>query len=174
MLRFQLRTASSLRSMARFSGFSALKPKAPRIGQMCAWLKRTPCMRSMTAPTHLRVHSSVPKPCSVGLCRTAFRTEVNCPASSLPGRPGSGTARNASMPPSSNRAFHVYTVCRATPKEIAFDRKLLRLVMEYGADTTLRLPINGMTYEEYAEQEGIGKELQRLKKLYSPHTAESR
>ena len=29
--------------------------------------------------------------------------------------PGSGTARKASMPPSSSNAFHVYTVWRATP-----------------------------------------------------------
>jgi len=73
------------------------------------------------------------------------------------------------------RAIELYTAQGiATPNEIAFGRKLLRLVMQHGADTTLRLPINGMTYEEYAEQQGIGKELQRLKELYSPYSAKSR
>src|ERR1700738_2081141 len=67
--RFQLRTASSSRSIARFSGFCGLKPIEPKMRQTCVWLKRTPCMRSMTAPTRLRVHSSVPNPWSVGLCR---------------------------------------------------------------------------------------------------------
>lgn len=33
--RFQSCTASSLRSMARFSGFCGLKPKAPRMRQIC-------------------------------------------------------------------------------------------------------------------------------------------
>src|SRR5664279_114215 len=66
VLRFQARTASSLRSMARFSGFCGLKPIEPSSRQICVWPNRTPCIRSMTAPTRLRVHSSVPKPCSVG------------------------------------------------------------------------------------------------------------
>src|ERR1035437_4164269 len=115
VLRFQLRTASSLRSMARFSGFWELKPSEPRIRQMCAWLKRTACMRSMTTPTRLRVHRSVPNPCSVGPCNSAARTLASCAWSSCAGRPRSGTARKASMPPSSSNAFHVYTVWRATP-----------------------------------------------------------
>ena len=101
--------------MARFSGFCALKPREPRMRQTCAWLKRTPWMRSMTAPTRLRVHSSVPNPCSVGLCRMAARTEANWLSSSLAGRPRPGTARSASIPPPSSSAFHVYTVWRATP-----------------------------------------------------------
>jgi hypothetical protein len=35
VLRFQLRTASSLRSIARFSGFCGLKPSEPRMRQTC-------------------------------------------------------------------------------------------------------------------------------------------
>lgn len=50
VFRFQLRTASSLRSMARFSGFCGLKPSEPKIRQTCVCPKRTPCRRSMTAP----------------------------------------------------------------------------------------------------------------------------
>lgn len=115
VLRFQERTVSSLRSMARFSGFCGLKPIAPRMRQICVWLNRTPCSRSMTVPTRLRVHSSVPKPCSVGLCKMAARIVANCPTSSWAGRPRSGTKRNASIPPSSKRRFHVYRVWRATP-----------------------------------------------------------
>ena len=115
MRRFQCCTASSFRSMARFSGFCGLKPRLPKIRHTCAWLKRTPCMRSMTTPTRLSVHNSVLKPWSVGLCKTAARTEASCIPSSRAGRPRSGTARRASMPPSSSSPFHVYTVCRATP-----------------------------------------------------------
>ena len=58
---------------------------------------------------------SVPKPCSVGLCGMAAGSAANCAWSNWAGRPGSGTARNASMPPSWRRRFHVYTVWRATP-----------------------------------------------------------
>jgi len=35
------------------------------------------------------------------------------------GRPLDGTERSASIPPSSSKAFHVYTVCRATPTSSA-------------------------------------------------------
>ena len=119
MLRFQLRTASSLRSRARFSGFCGLKPSEPRMRQICVWPKRTPCKRSMTAPTRLSVHSSVANPCSIGLRRSVARTAANCCSSSWAGRPRSGTARNASIPPSSSSPFHVYTVCRATPTALA-------------------------------------------------------
>lgn len=58
--RFQARTASSSRSIARLSGFWGLKPKLPRIRQTCVCPMRTPCKRSMTAPTRLSVQSSVP------------------------------------------------------------------------------------------------------------------
>ena len=119
VLHFQERTVSSLRSMARFSGFCGLKPIAPRMRQICVWPNRTPCNRSMTVPTRLRVHSSVPKPCSVGLCKMAARIVANCPTSSWAGRPRSGTERNASIPPSSRRRFHVYRVWRATPTATA-------------------------------------------------------
>jgi hypothetical protein len=117
--RFQLRTASSLRSMARFSGFCGLKPKEPRIRQTCVCPKRTPCRRSMTAPIRLSVHNSVPKPYSVGLRRSEARTVASCSSSSCAGRPRSGTARSASIPPSSSSPFHVYTLCRATPTSLA-------------------------------------------------------
>ena len=117
--RFQRRTASSSRSIARFSGFCGLNPRLPRMRHTCVWLKCTPCWRSMTAPTRLRVHSSVPNPCSVGFCKTAARTDASCVTSSWAGRPRSGTARSASMPPSPSSAFHVYTVCRATPTTAA-------------------------------------------------------
>ena len=113
--RFHWRTASSLRSSARFSGFCTLKPNAPRIRQSCVVPNLTPYRRSMTVPTRLSVQSSVPKPCSVGFCSTALRTPSSCDASSLAGLPRGGTARNASMPPSSSNPFHVYTLCRATP-----------------------------------------------------------
>src|SRR5882757_7724993 len=105
--RFQLRTASSLRSIARFSGFCGLNPREPRMRQTCVWLKRTPCMRSMTAPTRLSVHNSVPNPCVVGLCRRVARIAASCSSSSWAGRPRSGTSRRASMPPSSSNRFHV-------------------------------------------------------------------
>lgn len=112
---FHWRTPSSLRSNARFSGFCTLKPNAPRIRQSCVVPNLTPYRRSTTTPTRLSVQSSVPKPCSVGLCSIALRTPSSCDTSSLVGLPREGTARNASMPPSSNKPFHVYTVCRATP-----------------------------------------------------------
>src|SRR5471030_1421738 len=119
ILRFQLRTASSSRSMARFSGFCTLKPKAPRIRQICVWPNLTSYSRSISTPTRLSVQSSVPKPCSVGFCRMARRKPSNWDSSSLAGRPLDGTLRNASIPPSSSKAFHVYTVCRATPTSSA-------------------------------------------------------
>src|ERR1700685_2679900 len=115
VLRFQLRTASSSRSMARFSGFCTLKPKAPRIRQICVWPNLTSYSRSITTPTRLSVQSSVPKPCSVGFCRMARRKPSSWDSSSLAGRPLDGTERSASIPPLSSKAFHVYTVCRATP-----------------------------------------------------------
>ena len=105
--------------MARFSGFCGLKPSEPKIRQTCVCPKRTPCRCSMTAPTRLSVHNSVPNPYSVGLRRRVARTAANCCSSSWAGRPRSGTARRASMPPSSSSPCHVYTVCRATPTALA-------------------------------------------------------
>lgn len=105
----------ALRNEAGVDLEASMKPRDPRIRQTCAWLKRTPCMRSMTAPTRLIVHSSVLNPCSLGPCKSAARTLANCAWSSCAGRPRSGTARKASMPPASSNAFHVYTVWRATP-----------------------------------------------------------
>ena len=101
--------------MARFSGFCTLKPKAPKIRQICVWPNLTPYSRLITTPTRLSVQSSVPKPCSVGFCRIARRKPSSWDSSIRAGRPRDGTARNASIPPSSSNAFHVYTVCRATP-----------------------------------------------------------
>jgi hypothetical protein len=40
----------------------------------------------MSIPTRLSVHSSVPKPCSVGLRNSAFRICDNCSQSSRAGR----------------------------------------------------------------------------------------
>src|SRR5579859_294213 len=88
--RFHWRTPSSLRSMARFSGFCALKPKAPKIRQIWVWPNCTPCSRLITLPTRLSVHRSVPKPCSVGFCSTARRTASSWAPSSLAGRPRPG------------------------------------------------------------------------------------
>src|SRR5664279_2769193 len=41
VLRFQLRTTSSLRSMARLLGFCGLKPSEPRMRQICVWPNMT-------------------------------------------------------------------------------------------------------------------------------------
>src|SRR5882672_1090879 len=117
--RFQWRTASSSRSMARRSGFWELKPSAPSIRQIWVWPNLTPYMRVTSTPTRLSVHNSVPKPCAVGDCSKARRRPARCSSSSRPGRPRPSTARRASIPPSSNSAFHVYTVCRATPTACA-------------------------------------------------------
>jgi hypothetical protein len=61
------------------------------------------------------VHSSVPKPWSVGLSMSIRPRACNCCPSKRAGRPREGMARSASMPPSSSTAFQVYAVCRATP-----------------------------------------------------------
>src|SRR5664279_5765640 len=66
VLRFQVCTASSSRSMARRSGFCTENPRPPRMRQICVWPNLTSYSRSMSTPTRLSVHSSVPKPCSVG------------------------------------------------------------------------------------------------------------
>src|SRR5450759_998787 len=115
VLRFQLRTATSLRSLARFSRFCALKPKAPKSRQICVWPNLTPYSLWITTPTRLSVQSSVPKPCSVGFCKMARRKPSSSDSSSRGGRPRDRAQRSASIPPSSSNAFHVYTVCRATP-----------------------------------------------------------
>src|SRR5215207_7404812 len=127
VLRFQLRTASSSRSMARLSGFCTLKPKAPRSRQICVWPNWTPYRRSITTATRLSVQSSVPKPCSLGFCRMARRKPSSWDASSRAGRPRAGTERSAAIPPSSSNPFHVYTVCRATPTSRATSAGFLPL-----------------------------------------------
>src|ERR1019366_338703 len=71
VLRCHVCTASSSRSMARRSGFWAANARAPRMRQICVWPNLTPYKRSMSTPTRLSVHSSVPKPCSVGRCSSA-------------------------------------------------------------------------------------------------------
>src|SRR5436309_1710093 len=119
VLRFHVCTASSSRSMARRSGFCTENPRPPRMRQIWVWPNLTPYKRSMSTPTRLSVHSSVPKPCSVGRCSSARPNACNCSSSKRAGRPRVGIARNASMPPSSSSAFHVYTVCRATPTACA-------------------------------------------------------
>src|SRR5882672_5339501 len=119
VLRFQVCTASSSRSMARRSGFCTENPRPPKMRQIWVWPNLTPYKRSMSMPTRLSVHSSVPKPCSVGRCSSARPSACNCSSSRRAGRPRVGIARNASMPPSSSSAFHVYTVCRATPTACA-------------------------------------------------------
>jgi hypothetical protein len=118
VLRFQLRTASSSRPMARSSGFCTLKSKAPRIRQTCVFPNLTSYSRSITTPTRLSVQSSLPKPCSVGVCRMAWRNPPSWDSSSLAGRPLVGTLCNAPIPPSSSKAFHVYVVFRATPLRV--------------------------------------------------------
>lgn len=97
--RFHWRTASSLRSSARFSGFCTLKPNAPRIRQSCVVPNLTPYRRSMNTPTRLSVQSSVLNPCSVGLCSTALRIPSSCDASSLAGLPREGTTRQCRLHP---------------------------------------------------------------------------
>lgn len=71
------------------------------------------------------------------------------------------------------RAMELSTGNLATPKQVAFGRKLLPLLLEYGADTRLRLPTTMKTYDEYADQLGIRKELDRLKERYSPQQGKS-
>src|ERR1035437_5871108 len=53
VLRFQLRTTFSLRSMARLLGFCGLKPNEPKMRQICVWPNLTPCNRLITTPTRL-------------------------------------------------------------------------------------------------------------------------
>ncbi len=55
------------------------------VGHVHRFQCRTPCIRSMTATTHLRVRKSVPRPCSGGLCMTDARARANCDASSWAG-----------------------------------------------------------------------------------------
>ena len=119
VLRFQVCTASSSRSMARRSGFCGEKPGPPRMRQICVWPNLTPNIHTMTTPTRLSVHSSVPNPCSVGFCSKARPKDCSCSSSSRLGRPRVGMARSASIPPSSSTAFQVYAVCRATPTACA-------------------------------------------------------
>ena len=71
------------------------------------------------------------------------------------------------------RAMELSTGKLATPQQVTFGRKLLPLLLQYGADTSLRLPITMKTYEEYADQLGIRKELDRLKERYSPQQGKS-
>lgn len=92
-----------------FWGFWQLNSVEPRMRHTLVWPKRTR-MHSMTVPTRLRDQSSVPNPCSMGLCRRATRIDSSCPSSSWAGRPRSGTSRSASIPLSSRSRFHVYTV----------------------------------------------------------------
>lgn len=66
------------------------------------------------------------------------------------------------------RAIELFTGNLATPRQIEFGRKLLPLLVKYGADTTIRMPITLITYDEYANQLGIGAELVRLKQRYAP------
>ena len=71
---------------------------------------------ALSVPTRLSVHRPVPKPCSVGLCSNALRSCTSRSCLNWAERPRPGTARSASIPPSSSSPFHVYTVCRATPR----------------------------------------------------------
>src|SRR5450631_549731 len=81
--------------------------------------------RSMTTPTRLSVHSSVPKPWSVRLSSRTRPSAWRCSSSSRAGRPRVGMSRSASMPPSSSTAFQVYAVCRATPTACAASAAVL-------------------------------------------------
>src|SRR2546427_2015377 len=138
VLRFHSSTAKSSRSMARRSGFCELKPIAPSRRQTCTSLKRTPYRRSMSARTRLSVHSSVPKPWAIAPCSNALPSASSWAPSSCAGRPGA-IARNASMPPSSSRAFQVYAVCRATPTALAASAGDLPASIKRPASTRMRV-----------------------------------
>lgn len=69
-------------------------------------------------PTRLSVHSSGPKSWAMAPWSKAARSSSSCLLSSWAGRPVA-MLRNASIPHSSSRAFHVYAVCRATPTACA-------------------------------------------------------
>src|SRR4030095_332136 len=105
VLRFHVSTAVSSRSMARRSGRCGEKPSASRMRQTCASLYATPKRRSISKRTRLSVHSSVPKPCSLGFSNIALRNCSRCAVSRNAGRPLT-MPRSASIPPSSSRAFH--------------------------------------------------------------------
>jgi len=87
VLRFQLSSASSLRSMARRSDFSELDPKAPSYRQTCTSMKATPDSRSMRAHTRLSVQSSGPNLCASGPCCGATRKPLSWAASNSPAAP---------------------------------------------------------------------------------------
>lgn len=123
-LNVPLQAVQILPNQTTAMGLQAI-PNYQQMRHTGVWPKRTPCMRSMTAPARLRVHNSVPNPCSVGLCRRAARIDASCPSFSWAGRPRSGTSRSASIPPSSSNRFHVYAVWRTMPTTTATSAQLL-------------------------------------------------
>jgi len=66
---------------------------------------------------------------------TKVQRAQDAPDLGLAGRPCKGTARNASIPPSSNSALHVYTVCRATPTSSAISTGVLPFCSSHPART---------------------------------------
>lgn len=65
------------------------------------------------------------------------------------------------------RAINLASGGPATAAQIAFGRKLLPLLLQHGADTSLRMPVTMDTYDELARQSRYGAELARLKMRYA-------
>lgn len=64
------------------------------------------------------------------------------------------------------RAIDLASGGPATAEQIAFGRNLLPLLLKFGADTSLRLPVSMETYDEHARARRYGDELERLKARY--------
>ncbi len=69
------------------------------------------------------------------------------------------------------RAIDLASGGLATAEQISYGRKLLPLLLKYGADTTLRLPGSLDTYDDYARRSrsgsgSFGPEMERLKARY--------
>ena len=115
LLRLQLRKASSLRSIARFSNIYGLKSNDPGIRQpQC--LAETYAVRVLDDRLpRLGGYSPAPKPCSVGLRKRAALTVANCCSLGTVERNRSAAAHIALMPPISFCSpFHLTTNFRAT------------------------------------------------------------
>lgn len=129
VLRFLLRAASLLRSMALFSGFYELKSNEPSIRKSCARQKRTPFRRSMTIPAHLTVLNPVPIPYSFKLRRRIARNAANSSSTSWAGRSRSGPGHRAQGTGHRcllhNEPSHLYKVLRVIPTPMAVSTQTL-------------------------------------------------
>lgn len=64
------------------------------------------------------------------------------------------------------RAIDLASGGPATADQISYGRKLLPLLLRYGADTTLRMPTTMQTYDDHARSARYGSEMERLKTRY--------